>query len=52
MILDGLVTFGGTEGKCLSTIGKATRGYDPSVDIAWLKSEIVNWVLGNLMNKW
>ncbi|KAL1960457.1 hypothetical protein VTO42DRAFT_7756 [Malbranchea cinnamomea] len=32
--------------------GKATRGYDPSQDIAWLKSEIVNWVLGNLMNKW
>ncbi|KAK6440552.1 hypothetical protein LTR95_003219 [Oleoguttula sp. CCFEE 5521] len=32
--------------------GKATRGYDPSVDIAWLKSEIVSWVLGNLMQKW
>ena len=32
--------------------GKATRGYDPSQDIAWLRSEIVNWILGNLMQKW
>lgn len=32
--------------------GKATRGYDPSQDILWLKSEIVNWVLGNLKQKW
>ena len=32
--------------------GKATRGYDPSVDIAWLRSEIVSWVQGNLMEKW
>lgn len=32
--------------------GKATRGYDPSVDIEWLYSEIVRWVLGNLMEKW
>ncbi|KAJ5901852.1 GTP-binding protein [Penicillium taxi] len=32
--------------------GKATRGYDPSVDIEWLRSEIVRWVLGNLMEKW
>ncbi|KAI5296138.1 hypothetical protein KEM52_005511 [Ascosphaera acerosa] len=32
--------------------GKATRGYDPSVDIAWLKSEIVHWIYGNLMQKW
>lgn len=32
--------------------GKATRGYDPSVDIEWLRSEIVRWVLGNLMGKW
>ncbi|KFY90942.1 hypothetical protein V500_04880 [Pseudogymnoascus sp. VKM F-4518 (FW-2643)] len=32
--------------------GKATRGYDPSQDIAWLRSEIVQWVLGNLMVKW
>ncbi|KAJ5450616.1 GTP-binding protein [Penicillium daleae] len=32
--------------------GKATRGYDPSVDIEWLHSEIVRWVLGNLMEKW
>lgn len=33
-------------------IGKATRGYDPSADIEWLRSEIVRWVLGNLMQKW
>lgn len=32
--------------------GKSTRGYDPSQDIVWLRSEIVNWVLGNLMQKW
>jgi hypothetical protein len=32
--------------------GKATRGYDPSVDIEWLRGEIVRWVLGNLMEKW
>jgi ribosome-binding ATPase YchF (GTP1/OBG family) len=32
--------------------GKETRGYDPSVDIAWLRSEIVAWVKGNLMDKW
>ncbi|KAK4645514.1 hypothetical protein QC761_202120 [Podospora bellae-mahoneyi] len=32
--------------------GKATRGYDPSVDIAWLRSEIVAWIRGNLMTKW
>lgn len=32
--------------------GKVTRGYDPSVDIVWLRSEIVQWVLGNLMTKW
>ena len=32
--------------------GKSTRGYDPSVDIAWLRDEIVRWVLGNLMQKW
>lgn len=32
--------------------GKATRGYDPSRDIAWLRDEIVRWVLGNLMLKW
>jgi ribosome-binding ATPase len=32
--------------------GKETRGYDPSVDIAWLRSEIVSWVKGNLMEKW
>lgn len=32
--------------------GKATRGYDPSQDIVWLRSEIVSWILGNLMQKW
>ena len=32
--------------------GKATRGYDPSQDIAWLRSEIVQWIQGNLMEKW
>jgi len=32
--------------------GKETRGYDPSVDIAWLRSEIVAWIKGNLMDKW
>lgn len=32
--------------------GKATRGYDPSVDIEWLRGEIVRWVAGNLMEKW
>lgn len=35
---------------CIS--GKATRGYDPSQDIEWLHSEIVRWVLGNLMQRW
>ncbi len=32
--------------------GKATRGYDPSVDIQWLRGEIVRWIQGNLMEKW
>ncbi|MCJ1486155.1 hypothetical protein MMC06_006331, partial [Schaereria dolodes] len=32
--------------------GKATRGYDPSQDIVWLRSEIVSWIQGNLMEKW
>jgi ribosome-binding ATPase YchF (GTP1/OBG family) len=32
--------------------GKNTRGYDPSVDIAWLRSEIVAWVRGNLAERW
>ncbi|KAK5944246.1 hypothetical protein PMZ80_003527 [Knufia obscura] len=32
--------------------GKPTRGYDPSVDIEWLRGEIVRWVQGNLMEKW
>ncbi|KAF2758878.1 GTP-binding protein-like protein [Pseudovirgaria hyperparasitica] len=37
---------------CTDEEGKATRGYDPSNDIVWLRSEIVSWVLGNLMEKW
>lgn len=32
--------------------GKNTRGYDPSVDIEWLRGEIVRWIQGNLMEKW
>ncbi|TAQ84684.1 hypothetical protein B7494_g6993 [Chlorociboria aeruginascens] len=32
--------------------GKATRGYDPSQDIVWLRSEIVQWIRGNLMQRW
>ncbi|KAL8796632.1 MAG: hypothetical protein Q9195_001022 [Heterodermia aff. obscurata] len=32
--------------------GKTTRGYDPSDDIIWLRSEIVRWIEGNLMDKW
>lgn len=32
--------------------GKATRGYDPSQDIVWLRSEIVRWIEGNLFEKW
>jgi len=34
--------------------GKATRGYDPSNDIVWLRSEISRWILGNLIKdgKW
>ncbi|PHH62316.1 hypothetical protein CDD81_7236 [Ophiocordyceps australis] len=32
--------------------GKETRGYDPSVDIAWLRSEIVAWISGNLLQRW
>lgn len=32
--------------------GKATRGYDPSQDIVWLRSEIVRWIQGNLMQRW
>jgi len=32
--------------------GKNTRGYDPSVDIAWLRSEIVQWIKGNLTERW
>ncbi len=32
--------------------GKYTRGYDPSVDIAWLQSEIEQWIKGNLVERW
>ena len=39
--------------KCSSiALGKATRGYDPSQDIEWLRSEIVRWIEGNLLQKW
>ncbi|KAF2644089.1 P-loop containing nucleoside triphosphate hydrolase protein [Massarina eburnea CBS 473.64] len=37
---------------CTDAEGKATRGYDPSQDIVWLRSEIVRWIQGNLMDKW
>lgn len=32
--------------------GKATRGYDPTNDIVWLRGEIVRWIQGNLMSRW
>lgn len=32
--------------------GENTRGYDPSQDIAWLRSEIVQWIKGNLWGRW
>ena len=32
--------------------GKATRGYDPTNDIVWLRGEIVRWIQGNLMARW
>ncbi|KAK6841787.1 GTP-binding protein [Apiospora arundinis] len=32
--------------------GENTRGYDPSQDIAWLRSEIVAWIKGNLYQRW
>lgn len=42
----------GRVGLHSSHSGKATRGYDPSQDIIWLRSEIVRWIEGNLMEKW
>lgn len=36
----------------LSYLGKITRGYDPSQDVIWLRSEIVRWIEGNLIEKW
>ncbi|GKZ19987.1 hypothetical protein AbraIFM66951_011370 [Aspergillus brasiliensis] len=42
----------GVDWKVWNIDCKATRGYDPSQDIEWLRSEIVRWVLGNLMQKW
>lgn len=36
----------------MRSAGKATRGYDPFQDIAWLRLEIVRWIQGNLMEKW
>jgi ribosome-binding ATPase YchF (GTP1/OBG family) len=38
--------------ELMSKPGKETRGYDPSNDIFWLRSEIVRWIQGNLMDKW
>lgn len=38
--------------KHILIIGKATRGYDPSQDIIWLRSEVVRWIEGNLLGKW
>lgn len=32
--------------------GENTRGYDPSQDIAWLRSEIIAWIKGNLYERW
>ncbi|CAA22290.1 GTP binding protein [Schizosaccharomyces pombe] len=32
--------------------GKVCRGYDPSVDIAWLYKEITAWIGNNLREKW
>ncbi|CAZ81751.1 unnamed protein product [Tuber melanosporum] len=29
-----------------------SMGYDPSQDIVWLRGEIVQWIQGNLMEKW
>ena len=39
-------------GGLTNVVGKETRGYDPSQDIVWLRSEIVRWIQGNLMEKW
>lgn len=32
--------------------GKECRGYDPYKDVAWLQTEIVQWIYGNLKGKW
>ncbi|ORY73680.1 P-loop containing nucleoside triphosphate hydrolase protein [Protomyces lactucae-debilis] len=32
--------------------GKECRGYDPYRDVAWLQSEIVQWIYKNLEKKW
>lgn len=32
--------------------GKSTRGYDPSNDIVWLRTEVEKWIEGNLLQKW
>lgn len=32
--------------------GERTSGYDPSRDAIWLKSEIEEWVFGNLFPRW
>lgn len=38
--------------RCKTCLGKVTRGYDPSQDIIWLRTEIVRWIEGNLLEKW
>ncbi|RKP07409.1 P-loop containing nucleoside triphosphate hydrolase protein [Thamnocephalis sphaerospora] len=32
--------------------GKATKGYDPSRDIEWLRQEIHSWIFNNLWKRW
>ncbi|KAJ1958810.1 hypothetical protein GGI12_004650 [Dipsacomyces acuminosporus] len=32
--------------------GKETKGYDPINDIQWLRTEVKDWILNNLMKKW
>ena len=32
--------------------GEPTKGYDPMLDIFWLKEEIHNWIFNNLWTKW
>ena len=32
--------------------GESTSGYDPLKDVAWLRQELHQWILGNLRKKW